>query len=960
MLTEEQFEQWCYRNHISEQSKQKIQEIRFSDPSRRVGNNPVSVTGRYPSQKLKCVQQFESRSGELPYIYRLEYDPNVLEYYDQPPAIELNYDNRNGHHVTCLHTPDFFVIWADGSAGYVECKQESHLQELAQKRPARYQLENGQWRCPPGEESASRFQLGYTLHSSAQLNSVFERNCRWLEDYWVNVASIEVDPEATETVKSAVENEPGISLEQLKQQLENVSVDELHWLIAKQEIYVDLERDLLNQPEQARVFLDEEVAYAHMQIYGSDSSEVSIAVSLDEIEVNTQLSWDGQPWIVVNKGNESIILEGENQEFQEIPKATFSQFLQQEKITCITSNWNYVLSTEAQEIYNRASKQDLAQANRRYREIVPFLFEISSTPANRTQRRYLEKFRQAEKDYGRGYLGLLPKHYQKGNHHQKRDEQVLELAQQHIKDCYETAQQPSIRHVYYHFREQCEEQGYSPLSFERYRQLIRDRQREDQTRQRQGPKAAYQEQFLDFYTESSQIGGSYYLQQGTPVHGERPFEIAHTDHTQAPIELVSSIMIELGIEDLEKLKKEANLGRPWVSLLTDAYSRRILAVYITYDPPSYYSNMMLLRTCIQRFGRLPKNIVVDGGADFRSEDFETLLAYCHITKIERPNSKPRHGSVIESLFGTSDDQFWHNLQGNTQLTKNNVRQVTKQFNPKFRAIWTLDKIYFYFCQYCYEVYDTCRHQALRMEPCKKFNIGMAKAGLREHLKTSEEEFKLVSMPTPKANEGKRKITQKGIKIHYLYYKHPSFKDFRGNSVDTKYDPFDITTAYAYVDGEWVTCRSEHIQELEGRSYKQIEIASEELKALNSLQTKQFQEINGRKLAQFFNRIEREEAVLSKPWRQAKKKVEKQQLQDQELKRAWTTDDAESSVNEVNSEETSSENSDSLVDDTFTTSSSPSQIMFDEHEDEDEDSFENLEPIEEEYIEEYYKRGGYGK
>jgi hypothetical protein len=27
------------------------------------------------------------------------------------------------------------------------------------------------------------------------------------------------------------------------------------------------------------------------------------------------------------------------------------------------------------------------------------------------------------------------------------------------------------------------------------------------------------------------------------------------------------------------------LGRPWVSLLTDAFSRRILALHITFDPP---------------------------------------------------------------------------------------------------------------------------------------------------------------------------------------------------------------------------------------------------------------------------------------------------------------------------------------------------------------------------------------
>ncbi|MCL5264899.1 MAG: hypothetical protein M1343_06875, partial [Chloroflexi bacterium] len=29
-----------------------------------------------------------------------------------------------------------------------------------------------------------------------------------------------------------------------------------------------------------------------------------------------------------------------------------------------------------------------------------------------------------------------------------------------------------------------------------------------------------------------------------------------------------------------------NLGRPWATFLTDAFSRRFLAVYLTFDPPS--------------------------------------------------------------------------------------------------------------------------------------------------------------------------------------------------------------------------------------------------------------------------------------------------------------------------------------------------------------------------------------
>lgn len=114
------------------------------------------------------------------------------------------------------------------------------------------------------------------------------------------------------------------------------------------------------------------------------------------------------------------------------------------------------------------------------------------------------------------------------------------------------------------------------------------------------------------------------LEFTTPRHGDRPFEVGHIDHTLLDIELVCS-------------RTGGPLGRPWATLLIDAYSRRILAVYLTFDEPSYRSCMMVVRICVQRFSRLPETIVVDGGAEFSSTYFETLLAAFECTKKQRPS-----------------------------------------------------------------------------------------------------------------------------------------------------------------------------------------------------------------------------------------------------------------------------------------------------------------------------------
>ena len=166
-----------------------------------------------------------------------------------------------------------------------------------------------------------------------------------------------------------------------------------------------------------------------------------------------------------------------------------------------------------------------------------------------------------------------------------------------------------------------------------------------------------------------------------------------------------------------------NLGRPWGTFLSDAFSRRLLAVMATFDPPSYRACMMVLRECVQRHSRLPQVIVVDGGREFESVYFETLLARYECSKKTRPGAKPRFGSVCERLFGTTNTRFIYNLWGNTQITRN-VRQVTKSVSPQEQACWTLGQFYVRLCEWAYDIYDTLDHPALGQSPRDAFAMGM--------------------------------------------------------------------------------------------------------------------------------------------------------------------------------------------------------------------------------------------
>ena len=241
-----------------------------------------------------------------------------------------------------------------------------------------------------------------------------------------------------------------------------------------------------------------------------------------------------------------------------------------------------------------------------------------------------------------------------------------------------------------------------------------------------------------------------------------PYAVGHIDHTELDIELVCS-------------RTGQPLGRPWATLLTDAFSRRVLAVSLTFDRPSYRACMLILRECVRRHSRLPQTVVVDGGAEFASVYFETLLARYECTKKTRPGAQPRFGSVCERLFGATNTRFVHNLLGNTQLLAH-VRQVTTAVDPKGQACWTLDRLYARLCEWAYEVYDTLTHAALGQTPRAAFLAGLAQGGPRRHrLIPYDDDFRLVTLPTTR--KGTAQVEPRlGVKIHAIYYWADALRD----------------------------------------------------------------------------------------------------------------------------------------------------------------------------------------
>jgi transposase InsO family protein len=405
-----------------------------------------------------------------------------------------------------------------------------------------------------------------------------------------------------------------------------------------------------------------------------------------------------------------------------------------------------------------------------------------------------------------------------------------------IKTEYETKKQKNRYACWISLQRACDQEGVPTPSYMTFCTAVHKRAGCGQASKRQGHRAAYAQE--PFYFE---------LELKTPRHGDRPFEICHIDHTELDIELVCS-------------HTGQNLGRPWYTLLTDAFSRRLLAVFLTFDPPSYRSCMMVLRECVRRHGRFPQSLVVDGGKEFESVYFDTVLARYECIKKTRPPAQARFGSVCERLFGTSNTRLIHNLAGNTQIMKN-IRQVTKSVNPKRHAEWTLAELYEGLCQWAYEVYDTISHPALGQTAREAFAAGLAQSGIRPHRMIAyDEEFRLWTLPTT-ARGHARVVPGKGVKINHVFYWAATLRDpeVERMPVPVRYDPYDAGVAYALVRNRWIQCISEHYSALRGKSERELMLATAELRRRTHHHAGQFT-VTAKKLADFLASAEGEHAL----------------------------------------------------------------------------------------------------
>src|SRR5260370_15104770 len=218
---------------LSKETKELLTDIRTSPPSRTPGARRGNMPIWYPSKKMQCIIKAESHKVEFAFLLQVEHDDDVLELWDQPPSIELEYQDRRGRTQRPLHTADY-VLFRYKEAGWVECKPTLELIRQARTRPNRYRLdEQGKWRCPPGEAYAARYGLFYEVYASDQINWAAQDNWLFLEDYHQHLDRLQATEADLHLLAQVVREQPGILLADLQLQAEGIQTDAINIAIVR-------------------------------------------------------------------------------------------------------------------------------------------------------------------------------------------------------------------------------------------------------------------------------------------------------------------------------------------------------------------------------------------------------------------------------------------------------------------------------------------------------------------------------------------------------------------------------------------------------------------------------------------------------------------------------------------------------------------------------------------------------
>lgn len=283
-----------------------------------------------------------------------------------------------------------------------------------------------------------------------------------------------------------------------------------------------------------------------------------------------------------------------------------------------------------------------------------------------------------------------------------------------------------------------------------------------------------------------------------------PLAAVQIDHTPMDIIVVDEVYRE-------------PVGKPFITMAIDVYSRMVVGFYISLDPPGALGTGLCLSHAIlpkelwlaglDVRGKWPcyglmRSLYMDNAAEFRGKMLERACQEYGIEINFRPVATPNYGGHIERLLGTVLREV-HALPG---TTFSNIKD-RKYYDSAGKACFTLKELEQWLATYIVSVYHQKLHSGIGMTPFAKYTQGITgncqQIGIGQSDPIENElKLKLDFMPFVE-----RTVQRYGVQIDHINYYHDVLRKWVHAYEDPnarprilrkfafKQDPRDISAIY---------------------------------------------------------------------------------------------------------------------------------------------------------------------
>jgi hypothetical protein len=435
------------------------------------------------------------------------------------------------------------------------------------------------------------------------------------------------------------------------------------------------------------------------------------------------------------------------------------------------------------------------------------LKQIDSGQSNRSIRRWKKQIKDGKKNGLSAFQALLPKSYLRGNRSNKLLTAVSDFLEDYILTKHSKRQGLNKTQSYYSYVGQARklQPELTPVSLMTFSNRIKFNYDQQVAAGRGGKRLANS---VSVPTDPLERHLKFSI----------PWQAVAIDHYLVDLYLICY-----------KNGKNIVVNRPQLTVMMDLATKKIVAVSISFLAPSRRSVSKVLRECVRKHGRLPREIILDRGSDFKSVYTESLLAHYGIIYSIRPPSLPRMGGEIENFFKNFIKEYLSRKPGNLADFEE-ARSIDGKLAPKNKAMLTIEDLY------------------------REINFYINFSGQKpqnKKISSIEDEFEqgvknFPCTPIPIAYDHEFLIAtsiesrkyridfQRGVSIAESWYWAPKLASLKGKkrSIEIRIDPENHTIVYGAIDNSWEPLYSSDINRYKTLSVeKQL---SESLIALEAI------------------------------------------------------------------------------------------------------------------------------